>query len=178
MNKLGQLAYLGQWYVRALLGRRAPLQSVIFILDRCNLRCKHCSVYELEHPRCKSFDTIREELEDCYRAGSRFVDFEGGELYLWKDLQAPGDNQPAAEYDINVLQRILLCLYLRNRTHRIRNRRIRRQHANCNSHTYRCPYNLLISHKHYLQTKGLALHLVQILIISQHYDTVYPPRFQ
>ncbi len=91
MNKLGQLAYLGQWYVRALLGRRAPLQSVIFILDKCNLRCRHCSVYELEHPRVKTFQAIREELEDCYRAGSRFVDFEGGELYLWKDRKEGSD---------------------------------------------------------------------------------------
>ncbi len=80
-----QLFYLGQWYLRAMLGRRAPLQSVIFILDRCNLRCKHCSVYTLEHPRIQTFEQIREELEDCYRAGSRVVDFEGGELYLWRD---------------------------------------------------------------------------------------------
>ena len=85
MNQLGQTAYLFQWYVRALMGRRAPLQSVIFVLDRCNLRCKHCSVYELEHPRSKTLQEVREELEDCYRAGSRFVDFEGGELYLWRD---------------------------------------------------------------------------------------------
>ena len=77
--------YLGWWYLRALFGRRAPLQSVIFILDRCNLRCKHCSVYELEHPRSKKMEEIREELEDCYKAGSRYVDFEGGELYLWRD---------------------------------------------------------------------------------------------
>lgn len=85
MNKLGQLFYLGQWYVRSIFGRRAPLQSVIFILDKCNLRCKHCSVYELDHPRIKTMEQIRAELEDCYRAGSRFVDFEGGELYLWRD---------------------------------------------------------------------------------------------
>ena len=107
MNKLGQTAYLAQWYMRALMGRRAPLQSVIFLLDRCNLRCKHCSVYELTNPRSKTFEAIRGELEDCYRAGSRFVDFEGGELYLWKstelrnDRRVAGDNQPAAEYDIN-----------------------------------------------------------------------------
>lgn len=98
MNKIGQTAYLAQWYARALFGRRAPLQSVIFILDRCNLRCKHCSVYELEHPRCKTLQQIREELEDCYRAGSRFVDFEGGELYLWRDRQSADRDR---EYDIN-----------------------------------------------------------------------------
>lgn len=98
MNALGQMAYLGQWYLRARLGRRAPLQSVIFILDRCNLRCKHCSVYELEHPRSKSLQAIREELDDCYRAGSRFVDFEGGELYLWKDRQVANRKPLNGEY--------------------------------------------------------------------------------
>ena len=82
---LRHLPYLGWWYLRALFGRKAPLQSVIFILDRCNLRCKHCSVYELTNPRIQTFEQIRGELEYCYSAGSRFVDFEGGELYLWKD---------------------------------------------------------------------------------------------
>ena len=82
---LRQLPYLGWWYLRALFGRKAPLQSVIFILDRCNLRCKHCSVYELSNPRSKTLEQIRSELEYCYKAGSRYVDFEGGELYLWRD---------------------------------------------------------------------------------------------
>ncbi|MBR5735771.1 MAG: radical SAM protein [Bacteroidales bacterium] len=82
---LRQLPYLGWWYLRALCGRKASLQSVIFILDRCNLRCRHCSVYELSNPRVKTFGQIRDELEYCYKAGSRYVDFEGGELYLWKD---------------------------------------------------------------------------------------------
>ncbi len=91
MNKIGQMTYLAQWYLRALMGRRAPLQSVIFILDKCNLRCKHCSVYELERPRIKTYNAIREELEDCYRAGSRFIDFEGGELYLWHDRTGGND---------------------------------------------------------------------------------------
>ena len=80
-----KLPYLAWWYLRALFGRKAPLQSVIFILDRCNLRCKHCSVYELAKPRVKTLQQIRAELEFCYNAGSRYVDFEGGELYLWRD---------------------------------------------------------------------------------------------
>ena len=85
MSILGKLAYLAQWQFRAWTGRRAPLQSVIFISDKCNLRCKHCSVYAIDRPRTKTLQQIREELEDCYKAGSRFVDFEGGELYLWRD---------------------------------------------------------------------------------------------
>lgn len=82
---LSRLPYLAWWYIRSLFGRKTPLQSVIFILDQCNLRCKHCSVYAIATPRIKSYEQIREELQYCYNAGSRFVDFEGGELYLWKD---------------------------------------------------------------------------------------------
>ena len=84
---LRQIAYLASWQLRSWFGRRAPLQSVIFILDQCNLRCRHCSVYALTNPRIKTLAQIRAELEYCYGLGARFVDFEGGELYLWKDKQ-------------------------------------------------------------------------------------------
>jgi len=96
MNALKKLSYLAGWQLRTMMGKRAPLQSVIFILDQCNLRCKHCSVYAISTPRIKTLQEIREELEDCYKMGSRFVDFEGGELYLWKDKTVPGK-----VYDIN-----------------------------------------------------------------------------
>lgn len=86
MKKSGQFFYLAWWWMRAVFfGRRKPLQSVIFISDRCNLSCRHCSVYNHEAPQDKSFDRIREELEYCYSLGSRFVDFEGGEPFLWND---------------------------------------------------------------------------------------------
>lgn len=90
------LFYLAWWQLRAWCGRRAPLQSVIFILDKCNLRCKHCSVYAISTPRIKTLAQIKEELEYCYAQGSRFVDFEGGELYLWRD-----NSNPERPYDIN-----------------------------------------------------------------------------
>ena len=90
------LFYLAWWQLRAWCGRQAPLQSVIFILDKCNLRCKHCSVYAISTPRIKTLAQIKEELEYCYAQGSRFVDFEGGELYLWRD-----NSNPERPYNIN-----------------------------------------------------------------------------
>ena len=43
---LSHYLYLAQWFLRArFFGRKAPLQTVLFITDKCNLRCKHCSVY-------------------------------------------------------------------------------------------------------------------------------------
>ena len=84
--KLSQLLYLPLWWFRAkFLGRKQPLQSVIFISDRCNLSCKHCSVYNHKAPLSKSYEQVKEELEYCYSLGSRFVDFEGGEPFLWED---------------------------------------------------------------------------------------------
>ena len=79
MNIIGQSLYLPFWWLRAKAGRRQPLQSVIFISDRCNLSCRHCSVYNHVNPSVKTFAQIEEELRYCYSLGSRFVDFEGGE---------------------------------------------------------------------------------------------------
>lgn len=85
-SKFSQLCYLAQWFVRAkFFGRRAPLQSVLFISDRCNLSCKHCSVYNHKDPISKPYEQIKEELKYCYSLGSRFVDFEGGEPFIWRD---------------------------------------------------------------------------------------------
>ncbi len=84
--KFSQLVYLGWWFFGArVLGRRRPLQSVLFILDKCNLACKHCSVYNAKNPHIMTFEQVREQLEYCYAQGSRFVDFEGGETMLWRD---------------------------------------------------------------------------------------------
>jgi len=81
-----QYFYLGQWFLRArFLGRKAPLQTVLFITDKCNLRCKHCSVYGSAGYRQRSFADILEDMKASYKAGSRFIDLEGGEPTLWKE---------------------------------------------------------------------------------------------
>ena len=86
MTSLTKLIYLPWWWFKAaVLGKHYPLQSVIFISDRCNLSCKHCSVYNHTAPIDKTFEQIRSELEYCYSLGSRFVDFEGGEPFIWRD---------------------------------------------------------------------------------------------
>ncbi len=84
--KLKQMFYLGWWFFGArVLGRKRPLQTVLFISDQCNLKCKHCSVYSRANPNIMTFEGIRKELEYSYSLGSRFVDLEGGEVMLWRD---------------------------------------------------------------------------------------------
>lgn len=80
------LFYLPWWYLRAcLLGGHRPLQTVLFLSDRCNLRCKHCAVYARKEPVSKTYAQVEAELRGAYARGSRFVDFEGGEPFLWRD---------------------------------------------------------------------------------------------
>lgn len=89
--------YLPYWFIKAkFFNSKKPLQSVIFISDKCNLKCKHCCVYAKDKVNNKTYDQIKEELEYCYKQGSRFVDFEGGEPTIWHD----------GEYNLNSLVRL------------------------------------------------------------------------
>ena len=88
LRAFGRLCYLGQWFFRArFLGRTAPLQTVLFVSDACNLACKHCNILKRDGsgPVSKSYRQITVELEYAYGLGSRFVDFSGGEPFIWRD---------------------------------------------------------------------------------------------
>lgn len=83
--KLAQLFYLSWWYFQIkFLGKRKPLQTVLFINNTCNYNCKHCCIDKTTQKQM-SYEQIRTELEYSYSQGSRFVDFEGGEPTLWHD---------------------------------------------------------------------------------------------
>lgn len=78
--------YLPLWFFRTrVLGKRIPLQSVVFISDKCNLKCRHCTTYAKKDATVKSFAQICYDLAYCYAQGSRFVDLEGGEPTLWHE---------------------------------------------------------------------------------------------
>lgn len=83
---LFQNGYLLSWYLSCrVFGRRKPLQTVLFVGDKCNLRCRHCSVIRGNWKIEKTMEQIERELQRSYLYGSRFVDFEGGEPFLWRD---------------------------------------------------------------------------------------------
>ena len=108
---LSHYVYLAQWFLRArFLGRRAPLQTVLFITDKCNLRCKHCSVYGSAGYKQRRFEDIVADMQYSYEQGSRFIDLEGGEPTLWREAkgescEAKGERREAKGeyYTINDL---------------------------------------------------------------------------
>ncbi len=75
------------WYAQVrCLGKKIPLQTVLGISDKCNLHCKHCSVVKpASSAVSKTYEQIRDELQRCRKLGSRFIDFEGGEPFIWRD---------------------------------------------------------------------------------------------
>ena len=82
--------YYANWFFQCkFLGKRKPLQSVLFITDRCNLRCTHCNIVkEGSDALTMTLEQVKKNLQYCYDSGSRIIDFEGGEPHLWRDNDA------------------------------------------------------------------------------------------
>ncbi|MBQ2887356.1 MAG: radical SAM protein [Firmicutes bacterium] len=83
---LKQLLYMPWWFFRArILGQKRPLQTVLFVSNICNLRCKHCAERGHAGGISKTYEQLKEEMLYAYGLGSRFIDFEGGEPTIWRD---------------------------------------------------------------------------------------------
>ena len=81
--------YYPKWFVENRSEDKIkPLQSVVFITNRCNLSCQNCEVsrqpnapgfYELK------YQEVIEIFAKVYHLGSRVLDIDGGEPLLWRD---------------------------------------------------------------------------------------------
>lgn len=71
--------------VKTILTRgKKPILGTVIITDKCNLKCKHCSVNNITaivHP----YEQVKREMEQLYKMGVRILFFCGGETFLWKD---------------------------------------------------------------------------------------------
>ena len=64
--------------------KKKPILGTVIITDRCNLKCKHCSVNNITaivHP----YEKVKGEMQQLYDMGVRILFFCGGETFLWKD---------------------------------------------------------------------------------------------
>ena len=78
-----------------LFGRAAPLMRGLVLTNRCNLRCRHCTITSRE-PMDLSYDQVTAAIDAFYAEGGRCLYLEGGEPLLWRD--GPHDVEDVVEY--------------------------------------------------------------------------------
>lgn len=83
--KLSSFMHFAAFGVKTILFRRKdPILGTVIVTDKCNLKCKHCSVNNITgvvHP----YKQIQNEMRQLYDMGVRILFFCGGETFLWKD---------------------------------------------------------------------------------------------
>lgn len=83
--KLSSFAYFAGFGIGTVLFRRKkPILGTVILTDKCNLKCKHCSVNNITaviYP----YEQIRSEMERLYHMGVRILFFCGGETFIWRD---------------------------------------------------------------------------------------------
>ena len=83
--KISSFLRFATFGVKTILTRgKKPILGTVIITDRCNLKCKHCSVNNVTaimHP----YQQVKKEMEQLYQMGVRILFFCGGETFLWKD---------------------------------------------------------------------------------------------
>lgn len=83
--KISSFIHFASFGVKTILFRKkAPILGTIILTDKCNLKCKHCSVNNITavvYP----YQQIRSEMRQLYDMGIRILFFCGGETFLWRD---------------------------------------------------------------------------------------------
>ncbi|MCH5344649.1 MAG: radical SAM protein [Acetatifactor sp.] len=83
--KLTSFFHLASFGIKTVLFRqKKPILGTIIVTDKCNLKCKHCSVNNITaviYP----YKQIWEEMRSLYDMGIRILFFCGGETFMWRD---------------------------------------------------------------------------------------------
>ena len=76
---------LARFGLKTILFRKTdPILGTIIVTDRCNLKCRHCSVNNITSV-LYPYAQIRDEMRKLYEMGVRILFFCGGETFLWRD---------------------------------------------------------------------------------------------
>lgn len=78
------LRFAGFGVSTVLFRRKKPILGTVIVTDKCNLKCRHCSVNNITavmHP----WDKLVGEMRTLYGMGVRILFFCGGETLLWRD---------------------------------------------------------------------------------------------
>lgn len=84
MNRVIQVASLAGRVASSYVGWRRPLLGGVKLTHQCNLSCLHCPFWKRDQ-QSLTFPQVLDSLDALRRLGVRFVIFEGGEPFLWRD---------------------------------------------------------------------------------------------
>ena len=65
-------------------GDRQPLICGLVLHNKCNLRCRHCTIVD-RPPAKMTFEETRDVIDRFYADGGRCLYLEGGEPFIWSD---------------------------------------------------------------------------------------------
>lgn len=83
--KLTSFLYLASFGIKTILfKKKQPIVGTVIVTDKCNLKCKHCSVNNISSV-IYPYTQIRNEMQQLYNLGVRILFFCGGETFLWHD---------------------------------------------------------------------------------------------
>lgn len=83
--KLSSFLYFASFGIKTILfKRKEPIVGTVIVTDKCNLKCRHCSVNNISSV-IYPYNQIRSEMQQLYNMGVRILFFCGGETFLWKD---------------------------------------------------------------------------------------------
>ena len=84
MKTTSSIHFAGLGIKTIVLKKKEPILGTVIVTDKCNLKCRHCSVNNITavvHP----YRQIRNEMQQLYDMGVRILFFCGGETFLWRD---------------------------------------------------------------------------------------------
>ncbi|MBN1183173.1 MAG: radical SAM protein [Bacteroidales bacterium] len=67
-----------------IFGKTDPLICGLVLTNKCNLRCRHCTIVERPEDTM-SYDEAIKVIDKFYAEGGRCLYLEGGEPFIWKD---------------------------------------------------------------------------------------------
>ena len=83
--KFSSFMHFAKFGIRTiLLRKKEPILGTVIVTDKCNLKCKHCSVNNITavvHP----YNQVKSEMKQLFDMGVRILFFCGGETFLWHD---------------------------------------------------------------------------------------------
>jgi radical SAM protein with 4Fe4S-binding SPASM domain len=98
---------LTDWLFRKSVGRHIPLSVHIDLTMRCNERCIHCYRTIERRPELTS-DELKALLDDVARAGTLYLTFSGGEIFLRGDLFELIEHARRLHFDVRLKSNALL----------------------------------------------------------------------